>query len=180
MPYRGHFLFPSLNPGATRLPTKYAHTIDLPSDGKPIEVKILGIWELDDQVPITFDEVFTYRIKSVTGEEYAATLDLSKFTEIPEPPDIPQEQCVKGGSEWHDWSNYHAYQAAVEHRAEMVRRQDKWMKDITKYVVKRCLAPEDRGRVADINDHNAGLRAAVTPKVTKEALAETLRRTFPG
>ena len=162
------------------MPTKYAHTIDLPSDGQPFEVKILGIWELDDRVPVSFDEVFTYRVKSVTGEEYAATLDLSRFTEEPQPPSIPQDQCERGSSEWHDWRNYHAYQAAVEHRAEMVRRQDRWMKDVTKYVIQHCLAPEDRGRVADTTDHDAVVRAAVTPKVTKEALADVLRHTFPG
>lgn len=162
------------------MPTKHTNTIILPSDGEPIEVKVLGIWELDDRIPITFNEVFTYEVKIATGETYRAELDLSRFEEPPQEPEIPKHKAEPGSGEWHDWRNYDTYQAAVAHRAEMTRRAEQWMMEVSRYVVKNCLSPADRARLADHNDHNAVVAAAVTPRVTKEHLAEVLRQTFPG
>lgn len=162
------------------MPTKFTNTITLPSDGKPIEVAILGIWELDDRIPIDFNEVFTYKMKTVTGEEYMAKLDLSTFDEPPQEPETPRHMAEPKSEAWYDWRNYDTYHAAIAHREEMLRRADAWMVKVSRYVTKNCVKKEDRDRIADERDHQAIVTAAVTPRVTKEHLAETLRQTFPG
>lgn len=162
------------------MPTKHTNTIILPSDGETIEVKILGLWELDDRIPLTFNEKFTYEMEAVTGERYRAELDLSRFEEPPTEPTTPLHAAAPGSGEWYDWRNYQTYQAAIEHRREMQRRLAQYMKDVAAYVIKHCIAPADRQRIADQTDHNAIVVAAVTPRVTKEHLADVLRQTFPS
>lgn len=162
------------------MPTKFSNTVILPSDSQPIEVAVLGIWELDDKIPQTFNERFSYQMEAVTGEKYQAEFDLSKFPEPPTEPTTPLHEAIKGSNEWHDWRNYQTYQAAIAHRAEMIRRAEEWMREVARYVIKTCVRKEDRGRIADERDHSTVVVAAVTPRVTKENLADVLRQTFPG
>jgi hypothetical protein len=178
------------------MPTKFHNTIILPSDGKPMDVLILGLWELDEKIPQTFNEPFVYHVQTVDREVYQVVgFDTSAFDEPPEEPDVPMTAAEPGSVEWYDWKNYQTYQAALEHGKLMKHRAEEWMRHVTQYVIfgrvpghdikkhgppTPCVSAEDRQRIATPSDHQAVTAAALTPRVEKEHLAEVLRQTFPG
>lgn len=152
--------------------------VDL-SDGEECEVRVLGIFELDD---IKADIVgpYLYQIETVDGRTYLAEYEGSRWEEPPKPPDKPEAEIEKGSDEWYDLVEHLRYTAWLAHEEVRKASMHNYHRQLARYVLENCISQDDRTRIVKPEDWAVVHKAAVVPELTLEALAETLRATFPS
>ena len=84
------------------------------TDGNECRVKRLGIFELD-QIKPAISEPFTYKMKTLTGQEYDVEFDLASYPAPPVKPDIPEGGLVENTGPWFEYLDWQRYQAAALH-----------------------------------------------------------------
>lgn len=142
------------------------------SDGQPVKVRQLALWELEDNgVPIPPN--LRYRIQGGDGNEYEQEYDLD--ARLQSPPSPPGGDAT----EW-DIIEWQRFQAALLRRQEQkeAERQDKAAK--AAYILQNCLAEEDRLRVVTPADFDEIYRLALCPEVRMEDIQAELASFFPG
>lgn len=147
------------------------------SDGGPCEVRVLGIYELD-QVADDTPEDFQYDYQISENQVTKKTYTLRDWTEVPEKPIALRELCEYGSLEWAQWNAFALYEAVLQRRYEQIEASERHAHDVARYVIRECLAEGDRGRVRMPGDLEAVMGAALVAEETAEDLARAMAITF--
>jgi hypothetical protein len=143
------------------------------SDGQPVQVRVLGLFELDTVGP-EIPGPYRYQVLTWTGRVYEI-----EYTPPDEPPEKPDaEEPEPRSLEWHQLQDYETYQAWLAHEADRVRAIEQWLENCAHYVLERCLEQEDRERIIEPEDYHAVHEAALVPRLRKEDIAQALAQTF--
>ena len=147
------------------------------SDGKECHVTTLGIFELDS-IPLPNLGPFTYEMEMVTGDMKEVELDLSKFDELPEKPDIPESEIVEGTPAWYKLRTWQLVQAALTHNRLRIEEAHEYAEQVLNLILDRCVVEEDVYRIKTIEDFRKISWDALVPPLSREMLANTLRTSF--
>jgi len=147
--------------------------IILPSDGLPIEVLILPLYSLEDIGPKDTGD-FTYKIRTLLGEVYDVAYPLASRLENPPPEPKKDEDDTWILTEWE------RYQGALAHNQKRHELDEERTLNRARELIRRCIKPEDRGRLITLADYDAVYEACVPEEVTGESLASVLAQFFPG
>ena len=147
------------------------------SDGEPCEVRVLGLFELDD-LGLAGEPAgpFVERIDiggKVIERDYVAPII------PPEEPAISRTEAEKGTPDWENWLEYDLYQEYIEHKKEEARIMSQYAEDVGKYIVEECVPQEDQRRIMDQDDVRMVRWAALSAKLRKEDISAALANTFP-
>lgn len=149
------------------------------SDNQPCKVRVLGLFELDG-VGRDVLGPYRYSLLMATGEVLEDEYDLQFIQEVPKKPDIPEDEIEQGSYEWHQLKEWETYQAALAHEKLRQESYEGYLSDIAQYILNNCLDENDRNRVIEPEDWHKIQSAAIVPRITEEAIADTLRSTFQG
>lgn len=149
------------------------------SDGEKCKVRILGLFELDGIAEPPLGP-YRYSILMATGEILEDEYDLRAVKDIPKPPDVVIEDIEEGSWEWHQLREYETYQAALAHEKKRLASYETYLATIKDYILTNCLDESDHNRIITVKDWERVQSAAIVPKITEEAIADTLRDTFQG
>lgn len=147
------------------------------SDGKPISVRALGIFELD-AIPRPDGRPFTYEMELLGGKQVEAEFDLDAWDEPPVKPDISPDKIQERSEAWYDLRTWQVYQAALRHRHRQAEELLIFCDAVAEYIVRRCLDPADVPRIVTEADWEEVYTLALVPQLSKEKLAEALRQTY--
>ena len=146
------------------------------SDQQPLEVRQLGIFELDTLRPKPLGP-FTYKME-IMGKEYDAVFNPLDYDTPPEKPEIPEHEAVPHSKEWYAWSDYKLYHAAIDHQGKRHEMAGAFVETVAAFIFDNCIAPEDLGRIVTDEDWDKLYEAALVPQLTTEVLAQTLEKTY--
>ncbi len=147
------------------------------SDGKPCQVRILGLFETRD-IPVDWDEPFTYEVMTYTGRRHTVVFPFHEYKAPPEKPSTPRYEAMDGTKAWHDWREYDLYQAALAHFQEMDRRVRVYLQRMTDKILRECIPAEDVKRITTLLDLDRVREAAMTRPITKDILKDVLKGQF--
>lgn len=149
------------------------------SDGKPCQVRRLGLFELDD---IRLDTLgpFTFKDKTLTGETFDIEYDGAQWVAPPEKPDKPLADIEPESEEWYDYREAQLYEGWVNHERRRIEDVIGYCNQVAAYILDNAISNEDRHRIYTESDWEAIHHAALTPQVSMEDIAAVLRDTFPG
>lgn len=147
------------------------------SDGGNCEVRILSLFETRD-IPIDWDEPFTYEIVSHTGRAYTVKFPFHEYKEEPKKPDTPRHEVVEKTKAYDDWRTWELYQAAKLHYQEMERRLRRYLDAVTDRILSSCIGKEDVKRIITLDDIEKVRQAALTRPVSKEVLQSVLKNHY--
>lgn len=147
------------------------------SDGQPCKVRRLGIFELDSVGPELIGP-FRYKFKLANGQEVEEEYDISRISTPPAHPGVPENEIVERSPQWWALLEWQTYKAAVEHERNRLQSVTNYVNTVSSYIVKSCLAEEDRKRIVDLEDWKLVYDAALVPQLTPEILAETFKKHF--
>lgn len=140
------------------------------SDDKPIEVRRLGIFELDDLTPEPYPP-FTYKFE-ILGETKEAIFDYRSFDE---PPPYA-EKCEENDSNFDAYWNYMMYQAALLYESKKMDHVAQFNELVAKYILEHCV--DEPNRIVEPEDWFKVYEAALVPQLTIEVIAKTLQKTY--
>jgi hypothetical protein len=139
------------------------HEVVTLSDGADCEVRVLGLFELQNEVaPEEEPGPFVYTYEVLGGQVVSKTYDAEDFANPPT---------------WQEWDTY---QAAVAHQQQQLILAEKYAKDVAAYIMANCLGKEERSRIVTEEDWQKVYRAAMIPTVTEEDIEAALSRIFQG
>lgn len=149
------------------------------SDGKPCQVRQLGLFELDGKGREVLG-VYKYQLLLATGQIVEDTYDIRALTYTPTKPETPVDQITQGLAEWQQLQDYETYVAALIHEKARTESYEGYVNDIAAYILAHCVSPDDVGRIVTVEDWNIVSAAALVPQLTEEGVAACLRDTFQG
>jgi len=147
------------------------------SDGEPVKVRVLGLFELDAVGP-AIPGPYRYQILTYTGQVYEAEYPLTD-----EPPEKPDEDKPEPGSiAWRELQDYETYLCALAHEETRAQAVEDWLNNCAEYILDHCV--EDATRLVEPEDYETVYAAACVPKLRMDdieaALAQTYRAEFAG
>jgi hypothetical protein len=147
------------------------------SDGEPCNVRVLGLFELDDlglagEPAGPFVEKIDIGGKTIEREYIPPTIP-------PEEPKVSRDEAEKGTPDWENWLEYDLYQEYIAHKKEEARIMSQYTEDVGKYIIDECITPEDKRRVMDQDDVRMVRWAALSARLRKEDISAALANTFP-
>ncbi len=149
-------------------------TTILPSDQKPIDVKVVPLYALDHIGPQDIGD-FHYKIRTLLGEIFDQQYNLAARLENPPPEPGPDEDDdVWKRTEWE------RFLAALAHNQKRHELDEQRALNQAREIIARCVKPEDRDRLITLADYDAVYEAAVPEEVAGEDIAQVLREFFPG
>jgi hypothetical protein len=152
-------------------------TVEL-SDGKPCQIRVLGIFDLDG-VGSEMLGPYTYRYQLVTGEEVEDVYPLENITRPPEMPDVGDDTPVPGTQSWWRLAEWQTYKAAVGHERRRLDSVHDRLQSISRFIVDHCLVnPDDRAHIVDRADWAAVYEAALVPQLSMAHVARALKDTY--
>jgi len=147
------------------------------SDGKPCDIKKLGLFDLDGVGP-TMVGPFTYTYTLANGQEVVDSYDIHVITTPPSHPGVPENEIVPHTPQWYALLEWQTYRAAVSHE---YKRQDSvatHILEVSKFIVDHCVPIGDISRIQTDEDWDTVYRAAIVPEVTFELLQQVMKDTF--
>lgn len=147
------------------------------SDGKPCEIRTLGIFELDPLTPTPMGR-YAYRMEFVSGEVEYVEFPIERYKEPPKKPDLPESEIEHKSAAWYRLLEWQRYQAALLHEQKRLSQTAEYMNDVQAYILDNCLAKEDRNRFVTEEDWDKLFWVAFVPQLTKEFLVKVLRTTY--
>lgn len=147
------------------------------SDGKPLQVQQLGIFELDAISP-KVSGPFTYEVETLTGKKYEVEFDPDAFDEPPQKPDTPRHELVEKSAEWYDYLDWQLYQGAIKHKADKKAAIADYYEEVARYIKEHCIDPSQANRIVTGADWVAVYEAALVPQLSMEKIKEVLRSTY--
>lgn len=143
------------------------------SDGLPIEVRQLGLFELDNQGREIIPP-YRYTMLSATGQfiedEYVFPQTREDIPKKPDKAETPEELD--------QLRDYETYLAALAHEKLRMESYEGYAGDIAAYILANCII--EPNRIVTIEDWQAIYKAALVPQLTEEGLADCLANTFQG
>ncbi len=163
----------------------------LPSDGLLIEVRQLGLYELDNVLPDLPDPVFYYEMGILGGQMVKAPYELER--NMANPPQKPDTELLnviernaqikedqKKDREWWNWRKWQVHQAALAHYSDWLKATEERSRLIRRYIFDTCLRPEDKTRILSDEDWRVIETLAMVPHVAMEDIERVLRVNFQG
>lgn len=161
----------------------------LPSDNLPIEIRQLGLYELDNVLPDLPDSVFYYEMGVLGGQIVKAQYELER--NMANPPNKPDSELLdiiernaqikedqKKDREWWNWRKWQIHQAALAHYADWLKAVEERSRLARRYIFDNCLKPEDKIRIKTVEDWKVIIGKAMVPQVAMEDIERTLRVNF--
>lgn len=145
------------------------------SDGEPFEVRTLGIFELDELTPADLGP-FTYKLKTVTGQEFDAEFKPENFPEPPKKPEVPENEIEEGSAEYYDLLDWQLYQAATTHINKREEKLNQYYENVIDYILKNSV--ENPDRIVTLEDWKKVYEAALVPPLTMDLIVEVLNKTY--
>lgn len=137
------------------------------SDGKPLSVRRLGLFELDNVAPDKTDPgPFFYPIELAGGKIHEVPYDIYTVDTPPDRPDTPRHKAEPKSPLWFEWQEYDIFQAAQAHERNRLKVANSRLRDIAEYILDTCISPDDRYRIETPFDWDTVQRAALAPQVT--------------
>jgi hypothetical protein len=137
------------------------------SDGKPLSVRRMSLFELDNVAPDLADPgPFFYPVELAGGTVEKAVYDIGDLSAAPKMPDGPRPEGDKKDGSWWAWHDYDLYSAALGHESRRTELAKKRLIAIARYIIDTCVEPKDWARVETVEDYDRIQRAAITPTVT--------------
>lgn len=147
------------------------------SDGKPCQVRRLGIFDMDGVGP-ELAGPFAYTMTLANGEEIQDYYDPSQYSNPPQPPEFDGE-IVEHSPAWWQLLEWETYKAAIAHEVnERTPSTINYVMEVSAYIVDQVLDREDRKRIVTEEDWVKVVEAALVPPITREVLAEAFRKHF--
>jgi len=147
------------------------------SNGEIIDIKKIGIFDLDQLVPATIGP-FTY-ISEILGVEYDIEFDPRKFKVAPTLPEIKDgEKVVAYTPKWWQITEYNLYHAALTHETKKQEGIIKFYESVKEYIFTNCIKAVDRSKIKTTADWLAVYSAVLVEQLTLEKIAQTLNETF--
>jgi len=148
-------------------------TTILPSDQKPIDIKVLPLYALDSIGPKDPGD-FTFKIRNLWGDVLEQPYDLQ--TRLNNPPQTP------GPDEDDTWllTEWERFQAAIAHSKRRFELSYERAKNIAQFVLASCLKPEDRERIIEPADYDCIYAVAMAREVNGEEVRRQLADFFRG
>lgn len=163
----------------------------LPSDNLPIEIRQLGLYELDNVLPDLSDSAFFYEMMILGGQKVMAPYELER--NMARPPVKPDSELLdviernaqikedqKKDREWWNWRAWQVHQAALAHYAAWLKAVEERARLIRRYIFDTCIKPEDKSRIKSVEDWRIIEALAMVPQVAMEDIERTLRINFQG
>ena len=154
------------------------------SDGGPCQVRVLGLFELE-QVGPEIPGPYTYDILTVTGVIYRVEYDLTRNLQRPpqKPAETPPDELEPASPQWAAWNEWDHFQAAIAHERARFDAIEIYLANVAVYITEHCLEPTDRIRLVEPEDYRAVYAAALVPKLTLDDIEQALksyRASFKG
>lgn len=144
-----------------------------------ILVRKLGLFELDNKGNDILPP-YRYQILMATGQILEDEYNLDAIKEPPKPPDIPAEDIEPNSWEFAQLREYETYLAAIAHEKERIKSYEARIESVAKYILDHCVSKDDQQYIVEVQDWQLVYQAALTPGLTEEDIADTLRNTFQG
>lgn len=146
------------------------------SDEKEIDVRILGLFELDDVIIPLQTGPYTIQIQIGT-QTYRQAFDIGLFDSPPKKPQIRFEEVEEKSQAWYDWQTHLQYQEALLFEQECRLDALRYYADIRDYIMKMCVETMDRPHIISPFDWEAVVSVALIPELTLQDLIATSTRT---
>ena len=146
------------------------------TDGGSVEVRRLGMFELDD-VPKDIPGPYTVPILFSSGVIYEQTYD---YSQVREKPDTPLEEVEEGTMAWYDWQSYLRYQDALTHRRKMSEAYADYCERIKTYILATCVTGDVLVSALSHEDWQAILHSALCPQVSLQEVRAAISVSFPS
>jgi len=151
----------------------------LMSTGKKIEVRTLGLFELDECEPHPILEPFTYEMKLVTGSTVRVIFPLERYDSPPRKPELQEGEVIEEKSRaWYALREWEWYWLAVANEKENLEKMAAYCHRIAQFILAKCVNDSDRSEITTDEDWEAVLRVALIPPVTMELIAHTIQSVF--
>lgn len=137
----------------------------LPSDGKSISIRRLGLFEIEDNITLPSTRPYTVRVW-VGGTEYEQEFSIHAFSEPPKKPGVPVEEVDEGTPVFWAWKTYLQYQEALLYQKRQERSMVRFRSDVARYIRSTCILTEDQYRIESVEDWREVTRLALVPKVS--------------
>jgi hypothetical protein len=151
------------------------------SDGEPLEVRTLGIFELD-VVERQHLGPYTYPIELLGDVVKYAEWDLSKYEELgrelPSKPKKPEHLIEEDTEEWYQLRDWKRYETALWHRKEQNEAAAQFAESVCAYILENCIPREAWNRIVTEGDWEKIYIAALVPPLTMQMIIDTLRDTY--
>jgi len=149
------------------------------SGGYVCDVRSLRLFELDNVARPDLSP-FTYKMKTVAGQEYDVILDPSRYSTPPEKPKNKNHEIKEGTPGWHELREWQIYIAALTHEEILKDRVSQYVIDVFDYIVENCVPDPIRVRqeVVGPDDAEAIMWQAILEPITVEMIQKTLRDTY--
>lgn len=148
------------------------------SDGQPLTVRQLGLYELDGVGGETPAPVFYYEMEMATGERVKMPYDIRRIETPPAQPDDPAP--AKGSAEWFALVNWQTYEAAKAHYLNYLNALEEKLDAIARYILESCVNRADWPRIKTADDIRKIYAAAVVPHVAMEDIERVCAQSFQG
>ncbi len=145
------------------------------TDGGSVEVRRLGMFEIDD-IPRDV-KPYTVPILFSSGVIYEQTYD---YSQVREKPDIPLEEVEERTQAWYNWQSYLRYQDALTHRRKNNEAYADYCERVKDYTLAYCVTGDVLVSSLSHEDWQGILHAALCPHVTLEEVRAAISVTFPG
>lgn len=160
------------------------HEVTL-TDGKPLSVRRLGLFELDN---VASDKVdpgpFFYPIELAGGAVQEVPYDLQAVIEPPTRPERNRGEAEYKDQLWFEWQEYDIYQSAKAHERLRLNIARERLQAIAQHIMDTCIESHELDRIETVEDWEIVQIAAIAPHVTmlhiEQALTNSLGAKWKG
>lgn len=151
------------------------------SDDKPLEVRTLGIFELDrierpDLGPFTYPMELMGKV--IKYAEYKIEKYEETGTPIPQMPSIPEHEITEDMPEWYELRDHKRYEAALWHNKQRLELAAEFCEKVIEYVLNKCSDEEALARIVTEEDWEKYREASLIPQLTMALIILTLKNTY--
>lgn len=151
------------------------------SDGDDLEVRTLGIFELD-VIERQIIGPYTYPVELLGDVIKEKKWDIGQYERLgrdpPSKPETPEHLIEEGTEEWYQLRDWKRYGTALWHREQQAESAAKYYEDIVSYILQECVPREAIRRIVTQDDWRKVYVAALVPPLTMQLIIHTLRSTY--
>lgn len=145
------------------------------SNGQTIQVKRLGLFELDSEIDKShLIEPYTVTVMFANGTIYEQPFDVSI---VRDKPDKPFEECEEKTAEYYQWQEYMRWQQGFVYYQKQIDAMSAYFADIEAYILDNCLSADDAKQLETWQDFDAVYQAAI-PDLPDQAYLEEIAQTI--
>lgn len=149
------------------------------SDGKPCQVRQLGIFELDPVVPAEELGPFFYEVTMMDGSKAKEIYTVDSLARPPAEPKIPRHEVQPKTRAFEEWLEYDTYKAALAHYEHQHVVTERYNEAVRKYILTNALVNRaDIQRIVTADDWHEFFTNALIAEVDENLIAYVLDINF--